>query len=68
LAAGSLRIETFEGSRPEFDRVIAYWVFNRATTLGDDSVSRKLRDLWQTLISGIAVALPNNTTRKRLPL
>jgi hypothetical protein len=28
-SAGSLRIGTFEGSRPVFGRAIAYWVFNR---------------------------------------
>ena len=34
LTAASLRIETFERSRPEFGRAIAYWVFNRQSDTG----------------------------------
>jgi hypothetical protein len=66
--AGSLWIETFEGSRPEFGRAIAYWGFNRnsATKCGNFATQRLIGHIAvRRRIGSIAVALPNSSTRKR---
>ena len=68
--ARSLWIETFEGSRPEFGRAIAYWGFNRnsATKCGNFATQRMIGHIAvRPPIGNIAVALPNGTTGKRPP-
>ena len=66
LTAGALRIRTFEGSRPEFGRAIAYWGFNRnrATKCGKSATHTMIGDIAVPgPIGDMAVALPNGSTR-----
>ena len=68
--AGSLRIETFEGSRPGFGGAIVYWVLNRDhdTRCGKRATRSLIDRIAVGIRERIAIALPNRSTRKRLPL
>ncbi len=63
LGAGSLRIETFEGSRPQFGGAIAYWVLNRERDTQQENVATRVVTCTLTVVRRIAVALPNTITR-----